>query len=417
MIEPLETGSLSARDAALATTIQRECARRWLTLECLVGHALSRPVDSIEPGVRAALHAGVAQLVLLDRVPAHAAIHESVEWAKRNVRPKAGGLVNAVLRKVAGLTGERIDAWDQSSRRQIPRSDGGAVELREDVLPGGGLERAAAAASVPGRLLEKWANDFGVDAARALAAHSLCDAPILLNIAHAVEPIDRALVGDHETAGCAVFQGTRAQLGELLGSRSDIWVQDAAACDAVRSIRDLDPLLIVDSCAGLGTKTRQLACVFPGAEVIASDVDGRRIAELRRLFAGHDRVRVVAYESLAGEVGGRADLVLLDVPCSNTGVLPRRPEAKYRVSRRQQDRLMKIQRQAARDAAPWLSGDGRILYSTCSIEREENEALADWAGRDLGLRTTRTGRQTPSGTPADPPSRYRDGAFACLLER
>ncbi len=416
-IEPLDTSGLEARDAALASTIQRECARRWLTLECLIGHALDRPVATIEPGVRAALLAGAAQLVLLDRVPPHAAIDESVEWAKRNVRPKAGGLVNAVLRRVSRLVGERAEAWDASSRRQVPRSDGTAVVLDEDVLPGDELERIAAAASVPIKLVRKWRDAFGDEVARALAIHGLCDAPIVLNLAHAEAPVDAALVGPHGSEGSGVFLGTRAELGELLGARSDIWVQDAAACEAVRLAGDVAPRVVVDSCAGLGTKTRQLSRVFPDAEIVASDVDGRRVSELRRVFAGGGNVRVVEYAALADEVGGRAGLVLLDVPCSNTGVLPRRPEARYRVSRRQQDRLIKIQRQAARDGAALLGDGGRLLYSTCSIEREENEAQSEWAGRDLGLRVVRTARHMPGGAPSDPPSRYRDGAFACLLER
>ncbi|MEZ6243044.1 MAG: transcription antitermination factor NusB [Phycisphaerales bacterium] len=416
-IEPLETRGLEARDAALAGAIHREAVRRWLTLEGLIGHALDRPVPSIEPGVRAALLAGTTQLVLLDRVPAHAAIHESVEWAKRNVRPKAGGLVNAVLRRISRLVGERVGTWDVESRRQIPRSDGGAVELREDVLPSDPLERLATTTSVPVSLVAKWAKDFGEETARAMAIHTLVDPPIVLNVAHAASGIDDALAEAHESAGSAVFLGTRAQLGDLLASRADVWVQDAASCEAVRMVGDLTPSLIVDSCAGLGTKTRQLAATFPNARIIASDVDQRRMTELRRLFDGHERVRVVEHVALGDAARARADLVLLDVPCSNTGVLPRRPEAKYRVSRRQQDRLVKIQRQVIRDSIEMLAAGGRVLYSTCSVEREEDESQVEWAARELGFTITRTGRHAPQGGAGEAATRYRDGAFACLLER
>lgn len=416
-IEPLDTRGLDARDASLAGAIHREAVRRWLTLECLIGRALDRPVDSIEPGVRAALLAGAAQIVLLDRVPAHAAIHESVEWAKLNVRPGAGGLVNAVLRRVNAVIGERVGAWDIGSRRQIPRAEGGAVGLLEDVLPEDPGERLAAAASVPPALIAKWSSQFGMDAAVALGVHTLAEPPIVLNVAHAASPLDPGLVGAHESAGCAVFLGTRAQLGDLMAARDDVWVQDAGACEAVRMVGDLSPRVVVDACAGLGTKTRQLAAVFPDAEVIATDVDRRRTGELRRLFAGRERVRVVEYEGLGPAAAGRAELILLDVPCSNTGVLPRRPEAKYRVSRRQQDRLVKIQRQAMRDAAGLIAPGGRVLYSTCSVEREENEAQVAWAEREIGVRAARTGRHAPAGAPGGPASGYRDGAFACLLER
>ena len=103
-----DVSGLSAQDTALAMAIDHAIARRWLTLTAVVESRLSRPWEELEGKLQAALLVGAAQLLLMDRLPDHAVINEAVQWAKDNVRPKAGGLVNAVLRKVAALRVERL---------------------------------------------------------------------------------------------------------------------------------------------------------------------------------------------------------------------------------------------------------------------------------------------------------------------
>src|SRR5690606_28607210 len=127
----------------------------------------------------------------------------------------------------------------------------------------------------------------------------------------------------HRSPAHRVYAGPRERLERLLAARPDIWAQDPASSGAVESAAGLEPGLVVDACAGRGTKTRQLAAMFPAARVIATDTDAQRFAELRRVFEGSERVEVVPPRRLREVVDGGADLVLLDVPCSNTGVLSR----------------------------------------------------------------------------------------------
>lgn len=414
-LAPLDTGGLSSRDAGLAGAIHHEVGRRWVTLRYVCEHHLSRPFNKLDAPVRAAVLGGAAQLLLLDRVPAHAAIDTSVEWVKGH-NPKAAALVNAVLRGISRMTGDRVDAWDDR-RDAIPLSDGSARALKEEILPEDALDRVGVATGVPTSLIRRWGERVSADEARALALHTLSDAPIVFNTTFASDVGSIGSLEAHELDGFSVYTGSREGLGELLSSRSDLWIQDAGSGQAMGVAKDLSPELIVDLCAGKGTKTRQLAAMFPGAQILATDVDRGRFAALSRVFAGSERVRVMDIDALRREAHERTDLVVLDVPCSNTGVLPRRGEAKYRVSPAQQKRLMGIQRQIIADSIPMLSPGGKLLYSTCSLEPEENEATALWLGQYHGYRVESELRTEPKGLSGEPGRVYRDGGYALLLSQ
>jgi 16S rRNA (cytosine967-C5)-methyltransferase len=138
---------------------------------------------------------------------------------------------------------------------------------------------------------------------------------------------------------------------------------------------------------------------------------------LAGVFKDHPRVRVMPRPELAAALVGRADLILLDVPCSNTGVLPRRPEARYRLTDRTLERMADVQRQIGADAIPLLAARGRILYSTCSLEPEENDQMAAWFTRWHNLRAQARQAIEPTGLPGGPAAGYRDGSFAVLLGR
>ena len=415
---------LDARDAAFAHAIADACVRRWLTLRFMLERCLSRPWRQVEPKVQAALLVGAAQLLLLDRVPTHAAIDETVEWAKRNVRPGAGGMVNAVLRALTKLrasdgSGERV-LRDRATlgRDELPLSDGRALALAEPTLPDDLVLRLSVATSLPEWHVHRWAKRHGYDWCRYQALHTLAPSPTVLNVAHAASPLPAdAPVEPHDAPGHVVWTGTRDALAGLLRSRSDVWVQDAGSALCVGAGRDERPSLIVDACAGQGTKTRQLAAMFPDARIVATDVDDTRRSTLATAFGPHPRVEVIEPTRLRERCNGRADLVLLDVPCSNSGVLARRTEARYRLGGRQLERLAGTQRQIIADSIPLLSPRGRILYSTCSLEPEENERQAEWAGRWHRFRRTRGDLAEPIGLPGGRACAYRDGSFAALLVR
>ena len=417
-LTPLDTSALDARDAALAHAMHDAVLRHWLGLTYLLDLSLTKPMAEIEAKLRAVLLVGAAQLLLLERVPDYAAINESVSWAKRHIRPGAGGVVNAVLRKVAGLRAGEGDAREYRERWSGQRDewampDGRALVLRDRVLPEAIPERVSIATSHPRALVEAWLGRWPWDRVRDLAWHSLGSAPVILNTRHAMQgggELPPELVRAHERPGHHVFTGDHAALLTLLRERRDVWVQDPASASVIAGAANLRPRRILDICAGTGTKTRQLAATFPEAEIIATEIDPARLAALRTQFQGSSQVRVMTRKDVQAKCNSAADLILLDVPCSNTGVLARRVEAKYRAGPAAWKRLSEMQRQIIADSIPLRAVGGTILYATCSIEPAENEAQAAWAGKWHGLRIAARESCVPTGEPGGDTAKYHDGA-------
>jgi len=423
---------LSPRDAALASALYDATLRRWVTLEHCVAAWLRQPVKALHPAVHAAIFVGAAQLLLFDRVPDHAAIYETVEWAKRHAPRRTVALVNAILRRVLGMRGPEATPgrWESphaclSRTDAIPLSDGRFV-------PVSGLEglddterRVAVLTSHRQGLIARWLEQFGEERTAAIAAHGLVLAPIVLNARHAEDELiqhlrEHELAAAHEEDGRLVWTGPITELSPTLARHPEIWVQDSSAARAVEAAAGagLQPGLILDACAGRGTKTRQLLGGFPEARVVAADTDSERLEDLARDLAGDDRLTVTPTARLPDAVApASVDLLVVDVPCSNTGVLARRLEARYRFSRKQLRRLVAIQRDIIKSHAPLLAPSGRILYTTCSLEIEENHALVREAADALSMRVLGEDFTLPTGLPGSSPGAYRDGAYWALLGR
>ncbi len=412
-IEPVEldTSALDDRDAALAHALYDGVIRRWFTLEYLIQSGLKTQFRDLEPALRAVLLLGSAQLVLMDRIPAHAAINEAVEWAKKRIRPGAGAMVNAVLRRVSESIGQRTGPWS-GQMGTLPLGDG-SKQLHGISLPEEPTHRLGVATSMPRGLLERLLAQYPIEDVRAMCLQTLANPPTVLCTRFLREALPTGWTQPHEREGHALWTGPRDELAPLLAERPDVWAQDPASSEAVQSVAQLTPRRIIDLCAGQGTKTRQLAMTFPEAKVIATDVDSDRHRTLTKVFEGHDRVRVVSMAEIRQGERGRADLVLLDVPCSNTGVMGRRVEARYRADASAIKRLSRIQREILELATELLSEGGSILYATCSVDREENQEQAIWASERFGLAIGHE-RQTLPASSGTPESSV-DGSYSVLL--
>jgi len=414
-IGPLDITGLSPRDAALARAIEHAVAKRWLTLAAVIDHVLDQDWAALQGDVQAPLLAGAAQLLLFDKLPDHAILNDAVEWSKASARPKAAGLVNAVLRRIAALRLARVPAHNPAALDELPLADGRAWKLAAPVFAGDNVERLARTTSHPTELIRQWAGRDGLESTRRLALHDIVDPPLI--VAGLPDDVAAATPGltPHEQPGFHVFAGDHNELSALLGAHPSARVQDPAAAEPIAATATMNPSTIIDYCAGMGTKTAQLLALHPRARIIATDRSPRRLAALRAAFAGRDRMEVVEFASIR-EHAGRADLLVLDVPCSNSGVLARRVEARYRLTGEAIERLAGIQRQIVADCLPLLAPDGRILYATCSIEPEENERLVEWICHWHPYRTRLAAARRPRGAPGEPASGYRDGGYYALLE-
>lgn len=432
-IEGMTLPRLDERDAAFAHAIHDAALRRWITLGYLVERYTPRPFRENEPQTQAALLAAAAQMILLDRVPHHAAINASVEWVKHAAKASVAGFVNAVLRKVGSLVATPSDdpsrlpertfrpAWANRAD-EIPLADGRALVLRAAVLPEDPVLRLAIATSHPSALIRHWTTMLGAETAERLALHDVAAPPVTLCTAHAASPLPESCT-PHSLPGSSVFSGSRDALASLLRERGDLWVQDAASSLAVERLRRLRggddwvaDGLVVDVCAGQGTKTRQLAASFPRATIIAADPAPDRAKALAEVVRGiGPRARVLPLPELHRSLRGEAALVLLDVPCTNSGVLARRVEARYRFDQSQTDRLARTQREILGQGAALLAPGGILCYSTCSIDDAENRDQAAWIAHHAGLELLDAEQTLPAGLPGEEASGYHDGSFSAIL--
>lgn len=434
---------LDARDSALADAIEQCTLRHWLAIECVVRAHVQRPWLTVQPPLRAALMTGAAQLLFFDRLPAHAVVDETVGWAKSELHQGAAGMVNAVLRAVAALRSGVQDAPDParaadpaalgrwSARRDaLPADDGRVIMLGREVLPADPAERLSVQTSHARALIAHWRQTLGADRALAVAAHGLSRPPTVVALPDAAAGARGEAVPAHEhlsphrEPGFAVWTGPHDALERWLAAHPSARVQDPASAAAVTSMaahcasRGERPRRILDACAGRGTKTIQLARAFPESEIVATDPDAQRMRALRARCAPFANVRVVDTHDL-GPLAGTVDIALLDVPCTNTGTLARRLEARYRWCDEELRALRRMQREIAEHHAALLdrsiAGRAAILWSTCSVDPTENREQASWIAQMSRGTIELESMRWPSGAPGSPPSEYSDGSYHALV--
>lgn len=339
--------SLTDADRRLTTALVLGVLRWQVRLDQQIRAHLSKPNAKLDAEVRIALRLGGFQLLHMDRIPARAAIDESVELTKVAGHRFASGMVNAVLRKLA------------ASGKDVSR-------IPSDVD------------CFPVWMTERWTSQFGADAACAICRHGQAQTALSLRL------VDAAAEAE------LVRAGVQLEPGELLTAARTVLAGDVTASDALREgrvrIQDEGSQLIaeiagtgsaiLDCCAAPGGKTLILAERNPAATIVAREASVTRLTALReRLSKAGERVECRQADAAALEYDGAFDLVLADVPCSGTGTLGRNPEIRHRLApedfARQAERQRAILRAAIRAARP----GGRIVYSTCSLEPEENEQV------------------------------------------
>lgn len=358
--------ALTTQDRALATTLVLSTLRWQMKLDACIRPLLSRPDAALAPAVETALRLGAYQLLYLDRIPAYAAIGESVELAKQAGEIHAARMVNAVLRKVASLPRESAKS-EQESASQI-----------------------AEAFAHRCWIVERWARFYGLNEARAICQFD--QEPAVASIRLVDRDAERDLVeegiqlepGEFLTAARRVFSGdivrseTFQQGRVRIQDEASQLVAELAGCGSV----------ILDTCAAPGGKTAILAERNPEAAITAWDISKRRLKAMRRLFALSERVQFEVCDAAAAKLQPEYDLILCDVPCTGTGTIARNPEIRFRVNDRDIERQHARQVKILSSALAGLAAGGRLLYSTCSLEPEENEAVvAETLGASPGFTT------------------------------
>ena len=347
--------SLSVADRALATELVMGVLR-WRSLLDRGLQVSSQPLERLDPEVLVALRLGVYQLHFLSKIPARAAIFESVEMVKAAHKRSAAGFVNAVLRKSAT---KKID---------VAGEIGSAVTSEE----------LAAASAHPDWLVQRWVSAYGFEKTREICGY---DQTVPATAVHLHD--DRAA---QELAGAGILLSPGGLLAhDWLVQKGEVTRTAAYREDRI-SIHDeashLVALLagqgnrILDCCAAPGGKTSVLARRNPNAPVIASDLHPHRARLLRSLLR-ESNVRTIVADARQLPFAASFDRVLADVPCSGTGTLARNPDIKWRLQLEDLADLQSRQVAILSSALAHLMPGGRLIYSTCSLEREENELVVD----------------------------------------
>jgi 16S rRNA (cytosine967-C5)-methyltransferase len=379
--EVLERTGLEGREQALCRELALGAERNRRLLEYVLAMLAHRGLPD-DPLLRAALRLGAYQLLFLRAVPARAAVHETVALCTAHRR----GFANALLRNLAGMVVERA-ADPQRPRTDLVLYPDRTLMLPEPGLPaaGAGSDPLALRHSLPDFLVARWRSRYGAAAAQLAAAASAVPELFLRATAVAADAIRLQARLLEEGVECAAtehalfLRWTGGAVPFQTGAFAEGWfvAQDPTAFAAAEAVGAGPGLTVVDLCAAPGTKTVLLAeRVRQGGMVLAWDVDParrRRIAENAARLKLEPWLRVL--EDEAELRPGMADAVLADVPCSNTGVLARRVEVRRRLEPGTFMALAVQQRALLERALELCRPGGCVVYSTCSLEPEENEQV------------------------------------------
>jgi len=379
LLHSLPTEALSTEDRNLATALVMGVLRWQIALDARLAKLVARPDQRLAEPVALALRMGVFQLLHLDRIPAHAVLNESVEICRAAGQPHAAGMVNAVLRKLAAekpTSNKRDESKPTSQNRDTSTGSGQVVGHPVRGVPL--FETTTAFAERLGHplwLVERWVAAYGREAALAICEYD-----------------------QRESASGGLFVEESAASVEAAPQMDDGSRLVAELAAAAMPIATGRAARVWDCCAAPGGKTLILTRLLAEAEILATDVSAKRLAQMTarlRRYAYAERVRCAAMDAAAAppedEREAKFDLILCDVPCSGTGTLARNPEIRHRLRVEELARQADRQRAILTGALGRLAAGGRLVYSTCSLEPEENERVVEAAASGAGVRRISVG--------------------------
>jgi 16S rRNA (cytosine967-C5)-methyltransferase len=360
---------LSSQDHALATELVMGVLRWRSRLDAEIAQQSSQPLAKLDLEILIALRLGLYQFRWLDRIPARAALHESVELVKRARKRSAAPFVNAVLRKLSATRATDTTKFESDSQ-----------------------ETLAGEFAHPQWLVERWADAYGLDAARQICSYNQSIPCVAIRLRNPATEEHLKEEGTTLSAGRILKSARRVDAGDVTKTRAfrtgEIVIQDEASqlvaalvCPAARD----RGTRILDCCAAPGGKTLAIADRNPGAAITAVELHPHRARLLKKLVGESSaRIKIIAADATRLPFSDTFDGILADVPCSGTGTLARNPEIKWRLKPADLAELQTRQIAILRAALERLAPGGRLVYSTCSLEKEENEDVVEYALKKSG---------------------------------
>jgi 16S rRNA (cytosine967-C5)-methyltransferase len=403
----LGNSNLSTADRGLAGELALGTLRRRLTLATILRSFLEQPDRQLPGPVHEILLVAMYQLLLMDRVPDFAAVNEAVEQATRLGHRRQTALVNGVLRTILRNVSERQEGPPPLEPDVLPIGPNSFRRFSRRVFTSPRVDAAkfvSEAFSLPIALTASWMTQFGsVEQVAAIALHADTRAPLILRVNRLKSDV-ASVIAALSAAGMA------AQPHE-----NGVSVVLATAVAIAANPKPGQKVL--DFCAAPGTKTTMLAELMNNSgSITAMDVSPEK---LERIKSNCQRMGITIVNTGMAEKVGQLepmsyDVVLADVPCSNTGVLARRAEARWRFEAEALTQIVKDQQFLAAAAAMFVKLGGRLIYSTCSIQEQENSQIVKRLMAKAGnLTLIKEENILPAG--AADPTKWHDGGYYAVL--
>jgi 16S rRNA (cytosine967-C5)-methyltransferase len=358
---------LSPQDHGLTMELVMGVLRWRSRLDAEIAEASSHPLSKLDLEILIALRLALFQFRWLDRIPKRAALHESVELVKRARKRSAAPFVNAVLRKLS------------AAAPQPDRSPDSA-------------ESIASTLAHPLWLVERWIQLYGIAATAEICRHNQRIPPTTIRLRTPTAEAELNAEGINLESGNLLDSARRVLSGDITNTKAfrnaEIVIQDEASQLVAILIGHAEgQVRILDCCAAPGGKTLAMADQNPTAEITAVEIHPHRARLLQNLVRGSKhKIATLIADTTNLPFTSSYDRVLADVPCSGTGTLSRNPEIKWRLKPEDLSDLQARQRAILRSALAHLSPGGRLVYSTCSLEKEENEdVIEEMLARDNSI--------------------------------
>jgi 16S rRNA (cytosine967-C5)-methyltransferase len=437
-VDPARDYAGTILDRLLSQTDERQRAtdlvygtiRNLLALDAVIARFAGRRPDRIAPPLLSIIRVGIYELVYSPATPVYSIVNEAVNNAHKAGGKKQTGFVNAVLREVVRhIVNREAPLAASNPRRTLVRELDAGCEFDTDFLPDPAdslAEHLSTCFSLPLWLVRDWLDAFGPDQTRQICLASNRRPSLYVRI-NPLRTTARDLLTRFEQAGIKAEQVPDVTpdmlrvtsphlVTELPGFSEGLFtVQDLSASQAVKLLQPQPGWTVLDLCSAPGTKTTQIAeLTRDSATILATDINPERLERVPENIArlGLKSVTILPYAQLEQGTIGPFDAILLDVPCSNTGVLARRIEARYRLRPESISDLAATQRALLEKAAAFLKPSGRICYSTCSIQKtEDQDVVHDFLKTHNEFQLAQERLTLPSAHPFD-----HDGAYAAVLE-
>jgi 16S rRNA (cytosine967-C5)-methyltransferase len=378
--------SIDSREFRLAAELSYTVIRRQSTLNAIIEPHVSRPRHKVEGPLWMLLQLGTSQLVLMDQIPRHAALNETVAVAKRYGPKGWAGFLNGVLRSVEREVTDEFTT--QPAMNAVPLTDGRFRLLKRNIFPDSPVEPSthfSRAFSFPTWLAERWQKRFTPGELNDIGFWFNKPPGLTLrtNILRTSREEFLSILSAENIAAqpgkhpAAVILDQTTDVQKLPGFTEGLFtVQDESAMNTTELLNPQPGETVLDLCSAPGTKTTHLAEQMQNqGRIVATDIKDDRLNRVEQ-NAQRLHLEIIEPQLIRPELDNLPtdlfDAVLVDAPCSNTGVLGKRPEARWRLEEKELRELSTLQQRLLHAACDRVRPLGRVVYSTCSIERDEN---------------------------------------------